>query len=782
MEKSISLDGVNRKRVSESVNELVSRVIEEIKHVVNDNLARHTDNTLFFRFVTGGNVTIAREIIRCLHSEELKRELSWATGKPTEDEVAEHYRLLEQVTRTSQLIRKWLCFVVFFVLFVATSPVFYGLHAIFWELGARRRVKSDSCSIKLPLVYALLSEDRDMVKLFLDSGCPVSKQDADGNNVYHYLARISADDSQKAIRCHEILKSACEDVDALKYVVTAQENKMRFTAWEYTAKYGSLLLCCKLANDKCGFGEPVLCVSRDVLWAKLTEHEELGYPAEGKFNVWQFDSTKYESGSAYSRQSYPLHLIVSRAVETLQEADINAVLASDFITKWMSEKVSKYLLPCIFSHLVGLTITFLFLVHLIWHVGNMDLTPLYAATFMKEGYAHELHRISDEVVRENRSWPSDQMTVSQYEIYSQHQLINQMQKVCMERCRCNTSLTDILSDVVTGVDDTDRPTSGVQLALNLIVGICVVQDLYCRLVFLLNNYNWSADTWQGATLPVLFKRLPGSYTDRQLNSFMYFLYGAGILLGHLYLSTANEGALQRTTFYSKAIRFSTGDPHNETARGLHDQADVVMGVFERQEFLSAVISKIIIICLLLRFVQTIYALRLVPNIGFFVITAKKMANTLLQFAVVFVIVLLAFGTIFYFIMRQPKCPAEKMDGFQSLASSLFSAYQTSLGYGSHHFSVHLNARLAYVAFTVIAVLLLLNLVIAVMTTTVEHMNQMPWKVMLISFELWDEILGIEAVFLALTSPCRRIFKCKKTPKSSEKTTTFEIVQWPNGTF
>ena len=176
---------------------------------------------------------------------------------------------------------------------------------------------------------------------------------------------------------------------------------MQYTACEYTAKYGSLLFCCKLANGKCGFGKPILCISKELLWANLPNEPDSspdaagGNPPEGILNVWQFDITKYETGKAYSRQSYPLQLIVSRAVETLQEADVNVVLTSDFTTKRINGKKSNCFFLCIISHLVGFRITFLFLAHLIWHGGNMDLTPSYAGAWMKETYARELHGISD---------------------------------------------------------------------------------------------------------------------------------------------------------------------------------------------------------------------------------------------------------------------------------------------------------------------------------------------------------------------------------------------------
>ncbi|KAK2152441.1 hypothetical protein LSH36_328g00001 [Paralvinella palmiformis] len=161
------------------------------------------------------------------------------------------------------------------------------------------------------------------------------------------------------------------------------------------------------------------------------------------------------------------------------------------------------------------------------------------------------------------------------------------------------------------------------------------------------------------------------------------------------------------------------------------------------------------VCILIRFFQAIHALRLLPNIGFFVITTKKMAKHLLQFALVFVIVSLAFGTIFHFVMRQPQCHALKVRGFETLASSLFSAYQISLGSGGFSFlENNINAKIAYIAYTITAMLLLLNLIIAVMTTTALELNQSPWRPALCRVESWDEYLGTEIVVLTITWPLK----------------------------
>ena len=159
-----------------------------------------------------------------------------------------------------------------------------------------------------------------------------------------------------------------------------------------------------------------------------------------------------------------------------------------------------------------------------------------------------------------------------------------------------------------------------------------------------------------------------------------------------------------------------GPNQNETinmGERLQDQMEVVEDKF-------SIMSNLMIICLMLRFLHTVHSLRLFPGVGFFIITTKKMAKHLLQFAIVFIIVAMSFATIFYFVMRQETCPALKVEGFESLATSLFSTYQVALGYGEYKFTNNLNARIAYMSYTIMTIVLLLNLVIAVMTTTAEE--------------------------------------------------------------
>ena len=760
-----------------------------------------------------------------MYQHSMMREITWAIGKQPENSRRARFKTQNQPSDHSSstgpqehaMLKqvRVSCFVVLFILFILTSPMFYAVHAVLCQLDMQRHKGWDSKNLQLPLMYALLSEERDMVELFLDYGCSIKDQDADGNNVYHHLATMSAADSQKAIRCHTILISVCNDESAA-YVITEQQNRMCYTAWEYTAKYGSLHLCCLLASDRCGFGKLVLGVSRDYIWADVPERliagnvDDVDCTADSKvgdFNIWEFDISRYETGTPCGRQSYPLQLITSRSVEKLPESDVSAVLASKFITTWISTKMTKYMLAAVVSQLIGVVITLFFLMHIVRNGGDMNTTPLYDATWTRETYLGQF----DEIAEHNKIIPTFNATIAKYDIGEntaescmfvlhqldngnmliddcQFKLVKEWQSKCNTQCKkapsddCPLSLEDIIKNLFSTNTPNNKADWQMQMILHVLIGLCLVYDLICRLVFLFNNFNWNGTTCIDSFNPVLTRRIPGSYLEKQLNMFMYSLYISGSLLGSvLHHAVQTKVAKHNAKFLSVSWRRSHNSS-NATGDSMRQHIEELIHLEEHDELLDAVISKVIIICLLMRFIQAIYSLRLIPGIGFFVITAKKMAHHLMQFAVIFVIVLLAFGTIFYFIMRQPECPAMKVEGFQTLMSSLFSTYQVSLGYGELDFSQHLNAKVAYVAFTVMAIMLLLNLIIAVMTTTVDDMNQLPWKDALKSFELWNEILGVEEAMLILTYPFRLLEKGRPCGEKLKKKTTFEVAQWAHGTY
>ena len=277
------------------------------------------------------------------------------------------------------------------------------------------------------------------------------------------------------------------------------------------------------------------------------------------------------------------------------------------------------------------------------------------------------------------------------------------------------------------------------LTIAIILGGTAILHMILKLGFFFVNFNCGAVSPISAMTPILSRRLPGSYTDRQLVTLMCVFFAF-----YMYTEKQLQWLLENITVLS-----SLDDSKNRTLKLVNNVLEQLDESIVMQKQIESVCTTLLIICLLLQFLHAIHALRLLPGIGFFVITTKKMAKHLVQFALVFVIVSLAFATIFHFVMRDKNCPALKMVGFTGLSESLFSTYQVALGQGEHEFTYNFNSKLAYTTYTVITVLLLLNLIIAVMTTTAQELNRLPWRHALCRFELWDEILGTEAIVLIM---------------------------------
>ena len=307
-----------------------------------------------------------------------------------------------------------------------------------------------------------------------------------------------------------------------------------------------------------------------------------------------------------------------------------------------------------------------------------------------------------------------------------------------------------------------------------ILGSTALLYMILKLGFLFVNYNFGALSPLGAVTPILSRRLPGSYTDRQLVTLMCVFFA-------FYVYTERQLRLLLTNI--DMLSSLDGNDVNRTRQLVNGVLRQLDDAVDDQKHTESVCTTLLIICLLLQFLHAIHALRLLPGIGFFVITTKKMAKHLVQFAIVFVIVSLAFATIFHFVMRDKDCPALKMAGFTGLSESLFSTYQVALGQGEHEFTYNFNSKLAYTTYTVITVLLLLNLIIAVMTTTAQELNRLPWKHALCRFELWDEILGTEVSVLTIKSLFGKLFAClrractdnREQHERQQLLKTFEII-------
>ena len=754
-------------------------ITAEITRGTRKAVKRH--DTRFFQVVTGGNVKFVEEVVQHLITNAKLSELQWVFGGDmwSCNERSASPGCYQEPSLCVRFINR-LMFPVVFILYVCSIPIFYLWHVMLHSVYLAFRQKV-SKHVDLPLIFALLSEEKTMVQLFLSYGATIHQQDTNMNNVYHYLADISVNDPDKAIKCHRILCSCINDVSEIHDVLTEQENDIGLTGFEAIAKYGSLRFYRTISHDESCIGRPLLTVSHREIWAdtKLKHYHILFGQRNNEsshskvnadsinLNILEFDVSMYEQGDFLGRQSYPLQLITSRGVDSMAEADVNAVLESRLLGHWMGSKFTQYVPYCFVGHFLYLGVTVLLLFYIAQHDGYpypFQLLPNFLQIYRKvvanvvnstQSYGQQVN-ISvpsfaklDYIVDES----SNCIDTAVYVDGDPDEPFNGCQvdasKKMLEQCPSLT-LTDVLWKVfIMDKEEHDHMTktnTRILYTICVILGITAFLNAIVVIGFLCVNYNFDAPSPLRVMLPVLSRRLPGSYTDRQLVTLMCVFF-ACYMYSHSNLISILE-SINNVTFTD----------NNRSMGIFKDNSDTLDLLITEQESTESVCTTLLIICLLLQFLHAIHALRLLPGIGFFVITTKKMAKHLVQFALVFVIVSLAFATIFHFVMRDKNCPALKMVGFTGLSESLFSTYQVALGQGEHEFTYNFNSKLAYTTYTVITVLLLLNLIIAVMTTTAQELNRLPWKHALCRFELWDEILGTEVNVLIIKSIFLRINK------------------------
>jgi hypothetical protein len=163
------------------------------------------------------------------------------------------------------------------------------------------------------------------------------------------------------------------------------------------------------------------------------------------------------------------------------------------------------------------------------------------------------------------------------------------------------------------------------------------------------------------------------------------------------------------------------------------------------------VAMLFITAIVVRFLMHIHALRLLPGIGHFIITTFTMGTNLLHFSAVFGTVVLIFATLFHILIDNPDCPLEKSEGFVTLTESVFTTFQLTFGHGEMEpFFSSAPVQLTYVLYVIIVCLLLLNLIIAIMSTTAMQIMADPWKEVLWKVEWLDEATSVEYTYSVIT--------------------------------
>ena len=244
------------------------------------------------------------------------------------------------------------------LLIIAAFTPFLGL-MILIASSAYTWGQSDEKS-EHPLYIAACSGSLDMVKLFASHGVRISQTDNKGNNVFHLLVDLSVKDYQKASKAYQIVIDSFPDKNNVRREVYKHTNIDGLTPVECCIKYGSAKLFREITETEGIIRHNVVKISphhfeinsqplgtisskngeMDNDTKKEQEKEDevlcLKQPEYSTFCLTHYDVTVWNEKGCMNRRSLPLILLKGRNAEKLSRGDAESILTSPLLRKWMA--------------------------------------------------------------------------------------------------------------------------------------------------------------------------------------------------------------------------------------------------------------------------------------------------------------------------------------------------------------------------------------------------------------------------------------------------------------
>ena len=169
--------------------EQASVIANQAKEIFHKGRAfRRRYDTYFYTIVLGGNTRAIQNAVEYMENNGMKDILDWLL-KRADKKPSKYKTLLQSYSVTA---RRCAIFFLLMVFNIITTPVFYFIHKMTYAMFNQRK-KRISKNIRLPLAYAVFSQKEDMWTYFLTLGAGVMDSDSEGNNIFHYIADMSAE-------------------------------------------------------------------------------------------------------------------------------------------------------------------------------------------------------------------------------------------------------------------------------------------------------------------------------------------------------------------------------------------------------------------------------------------------------------------------------------------------------------------------------------------------------------------------------------------------------------
>ena len=627
----------------------------------------------------------------------------------------------------------WLRLILLSIMLIGTTPLFYIIHG-FVRFICNNTVSKDLMEVlDLPYIFALLSNNLDMITLFHNHGVFISNVDGNGNNIFHYLTDLAIQNNTKACSLLEMVIQYADDTRNIVKTLMVKPNKFGITALDYMAQRGTFSFMKAVVQYRGLYCKSSTSVKNGLMCKlphkpggdRLCEQSSQSHDI-GATNMIDVDITDLD----WHNYGIFRGMIECQHLGDKCEQEMQLVKKWPFLKKWCTSKLRMFLPIMVFRHIFEICFTLL-LIFYMWQTGG-DHNAIPLAKSLKVIFDRQqsvtpsvsnveavmlsaIHFTND--LNSTESCPGEGHKVVPFGPSSVTVCLQRALDELQQVCGSKLDITNLLK--YSGIDTRNNEmlqfvsyyTKVIHVIFFCAALFHLCMDVLFRLQFLFvhmqSRYN------MGASLMHTFihTKFPGSYVSKQFLVLSYTL-----VLGYYIVI--------KITYYMII------SPEKR-------QIDDNLYFFD-------LMSYIMVTCLIARGLYHIHALRLFPSIGQFVIAMFKMAETLLDFSIVYVSVMSIFAIIFHFLMRQENCPALRKPGFENLRSSMFYTFKLLNKHANFTFP-NINAIIivTYVCYTFICCLLLLNLLIATMKITCARILKEPWTSFLQNTERINEAINIE---------------------------------------
>ena len=722
--------------------------------------SRDRRRTAFYWFVQGGNVEVVSEVVDRLKAENQHDELDWLLNL--------NARLTSRQSYCNKLGR---ALVMVLLLLLALTPFFSMVLAAVMALVPSRTHKEKKSD--LPLLLAVMGEEENVVQKLKSSGVCISHVDSNHNNIFHLLVCYSTTEPVKACAAYRLILQLYQQDDDLCKLLTENMDEDGLTPLEACIKYGAptlfAMMCDtegvvkrtlvrvtpsrhyiaprvlqadtlpgQLSRGLTAYNNPVMMTGEEKSTdsgVHMVEEEQISCnvssskhtPAERQcsilnlkseeeqcFEKVRYDISRYETMGVWGRQSLLLGLLAARDVEPLDENEVTCLLENVLIIEWCARKHATRMLK-VLQYVLRLVFTLAALVLGVLTAKEHEHLPLvtqYIET-MEEMRTTLFGKLANRAVKMGKfarlGCGSSNGTLGLLHLDGcSMKAFQQIQRRCGEQ-----KVTDELKRLrITSIDELWSVDDSYVYLLYSLLAVSVMVILWGQLrqlAWVIQSARAGRSVWG-----MLAVRLPGSWVDSVLlacASWVLVIYTA-LVLG---LDTLN--------IFSNPLLY---------------RLDL----------------KLYLFCLyqVLVFLSALYAMRLLPGIGHFIITTIKMGQHLSKFLVVYGFVFICVSFLFHVVMRDDKCKMRRLPQFATVPDSMFETFKLLLGHGDFYYNHNIPAKMLYLIYCIFCVLLLLNFIIAVMSSTADHIMRSPWKTILVVKEHLQETLSAESLLHCLLLP------------------------------